>query len=84
METLIDWTAPIELDDGRPARAIERDGPTALVEITGPYRRGGAERKEKDYWWYTDKGIWDGGNAVRHFTIRNVEQGPEEIEAWRL
>jgi hypothetical protein len=71
--TLIDWSQPIELDDGRPVRVdgTAKIGEGAIVWVDGPWKRGGSSR-DNGRWGYNAYGIWAGGSAEENYFIRNV------------
>ncbi|MCR5870693.1 MULTISPECIES: DUF6378 domain-containing protein [unclassified Sphingomonas] len=78
----IDWSAPIELDDGTPVLLLE--GPNRhnhyLVEIPpdATYRRGDPPYGFRDSWWYEADGTWNSGDRNAYYFIRNRSTAPSE------
>jgi hypothetical protein len=76
----IDWSQPVEFDDGSPVTRVEAmpGGETAVVTAIGhPSRRreeiGYNPRQSYSYRYYTATGIFCGGDKKQYRFIRNVD-----------
>lgn len=80
---MIDWDAPIELDNGARAEVIKiRSDGSASVRIWHDYYRTGKCLINPSHWNYNADGTFSGGNRTYEFFI--VNSGPRVIEDWRL
>lgn len=78
---LVDWSKPIELDDGTPVN-VDRgpnDKGNYLVEMNGhPFRRDGVGVRLR--WWYGADGVPPGGDPAVYYTIRNASETGKPAE----
>ena len=73
MNKKIDWTQPLELDDGTPVELVEGPGVDGDYYVRTPKYRRGFNTNRMEGWYYEAGGVYRGGNAATYYTIRNVQ-----------
>jgi hypothetical protein len=70
-QTKIDWTKPIELDDGTPVELVGGPDSDGDCQVRTPKYSRVRPEQGSNWWWYNSAGMWIGGNPDEYYTIRN-------------